>query len=58
MPAIDRIQQVLASAGTSGSFATRHTAPIDALYFDVVDVGAVPLPLSHRTAARLCDVAR
>lgn len=57
-PAIDRIKQMLAGVGTSGSFATRHTAPVDALYFDVVDVGAVPLPLSHRTAAKLCKVAR
>ncbi len=57
MPAIDRIQQMLAGVGTSGSFATRHTAPVDALYFDVVDFGAVPLPLSPRTAAKLCKVA-
>lgn len=58
VPVIDQIQQVLASAGTPGTFATRHTAGIEDIYFDVVDVGAVPLPLSHRTARNLCDVAR
>jgi hypothetical protein len=58
VPVIDRIQQVLASAGTPGTFATRHTAAIDDIYFDVVGVGAVPLPLSHRTAQKLCEVAR
>ena len=58
VPAIDRIQQVLASASAPGSFATRHTAGIDDIHFDVVGVGAVPLPLSHRTAQKLCDVAR
>ena len=41
-----------ASAGTPGTFATRHTATIDDIYFDVVGVGAVPLPLSHRTAQK------
>ena len=58
VPVIHRIQQILASAGAPGSFATRHTAGIDDIYFDVVGVGAVPLPLSHRTARKLCDVAR
>ncbi|TMQ10252.1 MAG: 2OG-Fe(II) oxygenase [Deltaproteobacteria bacterium] len=56
VPVIRRIQQLLASAGTPGTFATRHTAGIDDIYFDVVDVGAVQLPLSHRTAQKLCDV--
>ncbi len=55
---IDLIQQVLASAGAPGSFATRHTAGVDDIHVDVVDVGAVSLPLSRRTAQRLCDVAR
>ena len=58
VPVIDRIQQVLASAGTPGTFATRHIAGTDDIYFDVVGVGAVPLPLSHRTAQKLCEVAR
>ncbi len=57
-PAIDRIQQVLAGAGTPGSFATRHTAGTDDIYFDVVGAGAVPLPMSHRTAQKLFAVAR
>jgi hypothetical protein len=58
IPLIHRIQQILASTGSPGSFATRHTAGINDIYFDVVGVGAVPLPLSHRTAQKLCDVAR
>jgi hypothetical protein len=58
VPTLHRIQQVLASAGAPGSFATRHTAGISDICFDVVGVGAVPLPLSHRTAQKLCDVAR
>jgi hypothetical protein len=58
VPAIHRIQQVLASADAPGTFATRHTAGINDIYFDVVDVGAVPLPMSDRTAQKLCDVAR
>ena len=58
VPVIHRIQQTLASAGAPGSFATRHTAGVDDIHFDVVDVGAVPLPLSHRTAQKLCEVAR
>jgi len=53
VPVIHRIQQILASAGAPGSFATRHTAEINDIYFDVVGVGAVPLPLSHRTAQKL-----
>jgi hypothetical protein len=58
VPAIDRIQQVLASAGTPGTFATRHTAGMNDILFDVVGVGAVPLPLSHRTADNLRAVAK
>jgi hypothetical protein len=58
VPVIHRNQQILASAGAPGSLATRHTARIDDIYFDVVGVGAVPLPLSHRTAQKLGDVAR
>jgi len=58
VPLIRRIQQVLASAGAPGTFATRHTAGIKDIYFDVVGVGAVPLPLSHGIAQKLCDVAR
>ena len=56
--AIHRIQQTLASARGTGTFATRHTAGIDESFFDVVGVGAVALPLSHRTAQKLCEVAR
>jgi len=58
VPVIHRIQQILANADAPGSFATRHTAGINDIYFDVVGVGAVPLPLSLRTAQKLCDVAR
>ena len=58
VPMIHRIQQILASAGAPGTFATRHTAGTDDIDFDVVGVGAVPLPLSRRTAQQLCDVAR
>jgi hypothetical protein len=58
IPLIHRIQQILASTRSPGSFATRHTAGINDIDFDVVGVGAVPLPLSHRTAQKLCDVAR
>jgi hypothetical protein len=58
VPAMDRIQQVLASAGTPGTFATRHTAGVNDIFFDVVGVGAVPLPLSHRTADKLRAVAK
>lgn len=36
VPVIHRIQQVLASAGAPGTFATRHTAGINDIYFDVV----------------------
>lgn len=43
VPAIDRIQQILASAGSPGTFATRHTAAAEDIFFDVVGVGAVPL---------------
>lgn len=49
---------MLASVGTTGRFATRLTAGVNDLYFDVVDVGPIPLPLSDRTAVKLCDVAR
>src|SRR5215216_2917542 len=56
--AIDRIQQILASAGTPGTFATRRTAGSDDISFDVVGVGAVPLPLSRRTADKLRAVAK
>lgn len=58
VPAIDRIQQVLASAVAPGSFATRRTAGWGDLFFDVVGVGAVPLPMSPRTAQKLREVAR
>lgn len=58
VPALDRIQHILASVAAPGTFATRHTAGINCIYFDVVGVGAVPLPLSHRTARKLCEVAR
>jgi hypothetical protein len=58
VPAIDRIQHVLARAGSPGTFATRHTAGTNDIFFDVVGVGAVPLPLSHRTADRLRAVAK
>jgi hypothetical protein len=58
VPPIDRIQQLLASTGSPGTFATRHTAGPDELDFDVVGVGAVPLPLSRRTADRLRAVAK
>jgi hypothetical protein len=58
VPAIDRIQHVLARAGSPGTFATRHTAETNDIFFDVVGVGAVPLPLSHRTAERLREVAK
>lgn len=56
--ALDRIQQILVSAAAPGTFATRQTAGINDIYFDVVGVGAVSLPLSHRTARKLCEVAR
>jgi len=58
LPAIDRIQQILAGVGTQGKFATRHTTGIDDLFFDVVGVGAISLPLSHRTADKLRAVAK
>ena len=58
MPAIDRIQQILASAGTPGTFATRHTTGWASVSLDVVGVGAVPLPLSRRTADKLRAVAK
>ena len=57
-PAIDRIQGVLASTATPGTFATRRTAGHAGLSLDVAGVGAVPLPLSHRTAHKLRAVAR
>ncbi len=57
-PAIDRIQQILASAGTPGTFATRRTAGWAAVALEVVGVGAVPLPLSRRTAEKLRAVAK
>jgi len=56
--AIDRIQHVLAHAGSPGTFATRHTAGTNDIFFDVAGVGAVSLPLSHRTADRLRAVAK
>jgi predicted 2-oxoglutarate/Fe(II)-dependent dioxygenase YbiX len=56
--AIDRIQHVLARAGSPGTFATRHTAGTNDIFFDVVGVGAVPLPLSPRTAGKLRAVAK
>jgi hypothetical protein len=34
VPLIHRIQQILASAGAPGTFATRHTAGTDDIYFD------------------------
>jgi hypothetical protein len=58
VPAIDRIQHVLARAASPGTFATRHTAGTNDILFDVVGVGAVPLPLSHRTAHKLRAVAK
>ncbi len=58
VPAIDRIQQILASADTPGAFATRRTAGWAAVSLDVVGVGAVPLPLSRRTADKLRGVAK
>lgn len=57
-PAIERIQQLLASAGAPGTFATRRTARSDEIALDVVGVGAVPLPLSRRTAEKLRAVAK
>lgn len=58
LPALDRIQRALASVGTPGTFATRHTAATDDIFFDVIGVGAVPLPLSNRTADKLGAVAK
>jgi hypothetical protein len=58
VPAIERIQHVLARAASPGTFATRHTAGANDISFDVVGVGAVPLPLSHRTADKLRTVAK
>jgi hypothetical protein len=58
VPAIDRIQHVLARAASPGTFASRHTAGTDDISFDVVGVGAVPLPLSHRTADKLRAIAK
>jgi hypothetical protein len=58
VPAIDRIQHALARAASPGTFATRHTAGTDDIFFDVAGVGAVPLPLSHRTAHKLRAVAK
>lgn len=58
VPSIDRIQHVLARADSPGTFATRHTAGTNDILFEVVGVGAVPLPLSHRTADRLRAVAK
>lgn len=58
VPVIDRIREVLASAGPPGTFATRHTARTSDILFDVVDVGPVPLPLTQRTANQLFEVAR
>jgi 2OG-Fe(II) oxygenase superfamily len=54
---IDRIQ-LLTRAGSPGTFATRHTAGTNDIFFDVVGVGAVSLPLSQRTADRLRAVAK
>ncbi len=58
VPVIDRIQKVLASARTSGTFATRHTADANDIFVDVIGVGPVPLPLSSRTASKLRAVAK
>jgi hypothetical protein len=58
VPAIDRLQQILASAGTPGTFATRRTAGRASVSLEVVGVGAVPLPLSRRTADKLRAVAK
>lgn len=41
-----------------GTFATRHTVGINDIFFDVVGVGAVPLPLSPRTADKLREIAK
>jgi hypothetical protein len=56
VPAIDRIQQILASA--PGTFATRQTAGWASISLNVTGVGAVPLPLSPRTAEKLRVVAK
>ena len=58
VPAIDRIQYVLARTASPGTFATRHAAGANDIFFDVVGVGAIPLPLSHRTADKLRAVAK
>jgi hypothetical protein len=58
VPAIDRIQQILASAGAPGAFATRRTAGWASISLAVVGVGKIPLPLSHRTADKLRAVAK
>ncbi|HEY4244554.1 MAG TPA: 2OG-Fe(II) oxygenase [Kofleriaceae bacterium] len=58
MPAIDRIQQVLASCAAPGSFATRRSVPADDLQLDIVDFGPIPLPLVPSTARQLVEVAR
>jgi hypothetical protein len=49
VPAIDRIQQILASANTPGSFATRHTAGWAGISLDVVGVGAAGTRATTKT---------
>lgn len=58
VPAIERIQQILASAGAPGTFATRRAAGSDDIALYVLGVGAVPLPLARRTAEKLRAVAK
>jgi hypothetical protein len=56
-PAIDRIQEVLASFAAPGTFATRRTIGAEVLRIDVVDFGPLPLPLESSTARQLIGVA-
>jgi hypothetical protein len=58
VPAIDRIQELLASAVAPGSFATRQLADAGDLRLDVTGVGPIPLPLSPTIARKVCKVAR
>jgi hypothetical protein len=51
-PAIDRIQQVLASFAVPRRFATRRSAGTDDLRLDVVDFVPIPLPCRARYGLR------
>lgn len=55
---LEAISRQLARMGTSGSFATRCTAPANDLHLEVEGVGRIRFPITVATARRLCEIAR